>query len=102
MKRILVFLGLKVAEIGGVFAVFVLLSLTHGWLAMTKIGPPLLEFFDPPLFEPGLGFWANGGMGVVAFFLFVFIPVAIVALIAALAHLLISTNWKWAERITDK
>ncbi|HDZ13624.1 hypothetical protein LCGC14_1821160 [marine sediment metagenome] len=102
MKRILVFLGLKVSEIAGAFGVFALLSFAHGWLATTKIGPPLLAFFESPFCEPGLSFWINGLMGIIVFFLLGFFPLVIIAIVATLAYALISKNWEWAERITDK
>ncbi len=102
MKRILVFLWLKVAEIGGTFAAFALLSYTHFVISLTAFGAkmqPVIE--DTDLFQIGLGFWMNGAMGVLALTLLL-MALVVLAIVAGGLYLLISQNWKWAERITDK
>ncbi len=111
MKRILVFLGLKVAEIAGAFGVFALLSFAHQAIANTAIGAWLWlgsseqQFKDELFFHPDLSFWLNGWMGVLAITLFAMI-LAIVAIGGGLMgfglYRLIKKNWDWSWKLLHK
>ena len=104
MKRILAFLGLAVAEIGGACGVFALLSYAHQAIATTGFGPWLSVFFDDEalkLFEPGLGFWVSGHEATLELIALLMFSV-VIGLVVGGIYWFISKNWKWAERITDK
>ncbi len=80
MKRILVFLGLKVAEIGGVVGVFALSS--YCWR----------------IFVPEANYWAAGAAGILG----VFVAFAVIALVVVFLYEFVTKNWQWSKRITDK
>ena len=80
MKRILVFLGLKVAEIGGAFGVFALAS------------------YRVRILEPEMNYWLAGFIGT----LFLIAVLGIILVTSVLGYALVLKNWKWAKRITDK
>ena len=102
MKRILVFLGLKVAEVGGAFGVFAVLSFAHSVISTTAFGARLRTvFIDDTLFYPGLGFWMNGANGCLMM-VFVLMLLAMFALIGLGVWLLIKMNWDWSRNLIQK
>ncbi|KKM67017.1 hypothetical protein LCGC14_1475330 [marine sediment metagenome] len=80
MKRILVFLGLKVAEIGGVFGIFIVSSYLFR------------------LFNPEENYWAAGILGM----LIGFIAISACIFTIVFSWEGIKKNWQWSKRITDK
>ena len=77
MKRILIFIGFKIAEIGGVVGVFMISS--YCWR----------------IFVPEANYWAAGGAGIIV----VFVAFAAIVVTTVFLQEFISKNWKWSGRL---
>lgn len=84
MKRILVFIGLKIAEVTGLFGIFAGLSYGHRFLSTRLIW-----------LEPFAGFWVNGFVG--SMLLVAVCGILLVTICGSIE--IVRANWRWAKRI---
>ncbi len=84
MKRVFIFIGLKILEIGGV-------------LVALLIGSKIWFLIVEPGGNRYVDYFLGGTMGLIVLFLCVLVPV----LTCLGLYLLIKHNWQLAKRITD-
>ena len=99
MNRVMIFIGLKIAEIGGTLAVFTGLSFAHRWVATTRLGDwGCIQQGKTRFLCREIGFWWDGLIG---FWVLLSVAFALVLCALALAGLwcLIKKNWEWSGTI---
>lgn len=87
MKKVFIFIGLKIAEIVGVF---VLLFATSEFVFFAGILVREENFY--------INLFAGGIVGFLVLFMFVAIP----GIIGLGFYLLVKKNWEWAKRISGQ
>jgi len=88
MKTLIIFIGLKIVETIGLCAVLILIALFGKLLSLTR-----------PIY-PQASILTFSGFG--EYLLVGFMTLVIILSISCLICALISSNWKWAERLSGK
>ena len=89
MKRIIYFIGLKIAEIVGVFTIYWLLCIIYSKTFMSFMFIVLVN--TPP-------FWACAPLGL----MMTFILLSVVFFIFYCAFSIIKKNWEWSKKLSQK